>query len=218
MAAYLFLLGLASGVALLAISSFRQVTPAWLKWALTASGLLVIARYVTLAIFTSSDAPQRFWGLRHVWFGSAIGLTFPSAFAVDQLIRHPAMTPKKLLRWVAPFLVAYGAVMLFGTYRPEPAPVVGWTLHLSAPWRVFVSAVQGAFAAGFIGIGAMLMRKIPSRPIQLGLLGLLAGQTLLGLDGLIVALGGWYVRPFLFSEMVMCLAIWHAFETAADSR
>lgn len=211
---YLFLLGLASGVVLLAMSAYRRVSPRWLKWALMASGLLVISRYVTLALFTNPDAPNRLWALRHCWFGSAIGLSFPSVFAIDQLLRHPAMTPKKLLGWVAPFLVAFGAIILFGTLTPAPDPLLGWTLHLTTPWRVFASVIQETFVMGFIGIGVLLMRKIPSRSIQLALLGLIVGQAYLGLDGLLLALGGWYVRPFLYSEMVMGLALWHAYETA----
>lgn len=211
---YLFFLGLASGVALLAMSAYRRVSPRWLKWALMASGLLVISRYVTLALFTADDAPQRFWALRHCWFGSAIGLAFPSVFAVDQLVRHPAMTPKKLLTWVVPFLVAFGAIMIFGDFTAARDPVAGWALHLNRPWRVVAAGVEAVFVIGFIGMCGLVMHKIPVRSIRLALLGLIAGYAYLGLDGLILALGGWYFRPFLYSEMATLFALWHAYETS----
>ena len=210
---YLYLLGLASGLALLAISAYRRVTPLWLRWLLIASGLLVIGRDVTLALFTSPDAPQRFWALRRCYFLSAIGLTLPSVFAIDQLLRHPAMTPKKLLGWYAPFLAAYVAVILFGDITPAADPVVVWTLHLNTPWRMAAAAIQGVFVVGFIGICVLLMRKVPSRPIRVALLGLVLGHGYLALDGLLLSMGRWYFRPFLYSEMVTLLALWHAYET-----
>ena len=211
---YLFLLGLAGGLAVLTITSYRRVSPTWLKWLLVASGALVIGRYVTMALFTSEEAPQRFWALRHCWYGTSLGLTLPSVFAVDQLIRHPAMTPKQLLIRFSPFLVAYLAVILFAEVQAVSDRVMGWTLRLTIPWRVFGAAVQAVFVLGFIGMAVLLARKIPVRPIRLALGGLAAAQAYLGLDGLVLALGGWYFRPFLFSEMITLLALWHAYETA----
>lgn len=215
---YFFLLGLASGMVLLAMSAYRRVTPSWLRWLLMGSGLLVIGRYIALALFASTESPQQVWIFRHLWFGSAIGLMVPSVFAVDQLVRHPAMTPKKLLAWVAPFLVADGAIMTVGDFRAGPDPIIGWTLHLSSPWRMVAVGTETVFAIGFIGMCILLMRKLPVRPIRLALAGLVLGSLYLALDGLLAALGRWYFRPFLFSEMVMCLAIWYAYERAADSR
>ena len=111
-ALYLFLLGLASGVTLLTISAYRRVSPGWLKWMLVACGALVISRYATMALFASAETPEHVWRVRHCWFASYLGLTLPSVFAIDQLLRHPAMTPKKLLGWFSPFLLAYGALIL----------------------------------------------------------------------------------------------------------
>ena len=51
-ALYLFLLGLASGLALLTASAFRKVSPAWVRWLLLACGALVISRYVAMALQT----------------------------------------------------------------------------------------------------------------------------------------------------------------------
>lgn len=213
--AYLFLLGAASGLAVLAISSYRRLSPAWLKWLLVASGVFLVSRYVTMGLFTHPDAPERYWALRRCWYASAIGLTLPSVFAVDQLIRHPAMTPGKLLRWYAPFLAVYAAVMLLGNAQPAADPLIGWVPRLSPAWRLVVSVTQGLFVAGFLAVCGLLARKIPVRRIRMALSVLMAAQAYLALDGLIVAFGGWYPRPFLYSEMAMLLALWYAFETAA---
>ena len=211
---YLFLLGLASGFVILAITAYRRVSPRWLRWLLMAAGLFMLSRYATLALFTHPEAPQRFWALRHCWFASSIGLTLPSVFAIDQLVKHPAMSPKTLLRWFTPFLIVYALVMLFGSFTPRPDPWVGWTLGLGPVWRVVLLVTQAVFVLGFIGICVMVMLKFPSRSVRLALLGLAAGHGYLGVDGLILALDGAYFRPFLYSEMVTLLAIWHAYETA----
>jgi len=212
---YLFLLGLACGVAVLTTTSYRRVSPRWLRWLLFASGAFVMSRYVTMALFTATDAPRYFLALRPCWFATSVGLTFPSVFALDQLLRHPVMTPKKLLLWFSPFLAVYGIVLMFADVTLGPDRLVGWALHLGAGWQLLLSLAQGLFVVGFIGISVMLMRKIPSASIRLALLGLVAGQAYLGLDGVLLSLGRWYVRPFLYSEMLMLLALWHAYETSA---
>ena len=212
---YLFLLGLASGITLLTLTAYRRVSPPWLKWFLVATGLFVMSRYLAMALFTSVDAPQRWWGLRYCWFATSVGLTLPSVVAVDQLLRHPAMSPKKLLVWYSPFLAAYAAVILFGVLTPTPDRVVGWIPHLSRGWQAVLSITQGIFVLGFIGGGLLFMGKVPSRRLRAALLGLVVGQGGLGIDGLVLAFGGWYFRPFLYTEMLMLLAIWHAYETSA---
>ena len=138
---YLFLLGLASGLAVLTITTYRRVSPSWLQWLLIISGLLVIGRYLTMACFTEIDAPQRFWPMRHLWWGTTIGLTLPSVFAVDQLVRHPAMTPQKLFLRYSPFLAAYLLVICFAQVEAVPDRVVGWTMNLTPAWRMMIIVV-----------------------------------------------------------------------------
>ncbi|MBI2104855.1 MAG: hypothetical protein HYT90_04650 [Candidatus Omnitrophica bacterium] len=213
--AYLFLLGLASGAALLTASAFRRVSPPWLKGLLAASALFVVSRYVTLALFATAQSPERVWGWRYCWFATSLALPLQSAFAVDQLVRHPAMSSKRLLRWLAPFLLVYGAVILFADVEAMPDRVVGWSLRLSPAWRVVLAAAHGLFVAGFLTVCVLLFRKIPLRPIRIALLGLALGQALLALDGLLLARGAWYFRPYLFTEMLMLAALWHAYETGA---
>ena len=213
---YLFLLGLASGVVLLPITAYRRVSPPWLKWLLTATGLFTISRYVTMALFTNAEAPQLFWGLRHCWFATSIGLTLPSVMAIDQLVRHPAMSPFKLLRLFSPFLAVYSTVILFGTMTPQPDRIAGWMPILSLRWQWLLSGVQTVFVIGFVGICAMLIQKLPSRPIRGALLVLALAHLYLGFDGVLLALGKWYFRPFLFSEIFALLALWHAYDTSAS--
>ncbi len=214
-AAYLFLLGLASGFALLAASAYRRVSPAWLKWLLLSTTLLVLGRYLTLALFTQPDAPRHAWAWRHLWFGTSLGLTLPSVMAIDQLLRHPAMSPKTLLRWCSPFFATYAAVMLFGDMHPAPDRIVGWTLQLSAGWRLAVSIAQSLFVLTFLGGCAVVARKVPVPRIRIALAFLALGHVTLAVDGVILAAGGWYVRPFLYSEMLTLAALWHAYETSA---
>ena len=213
---YVFLLGLASGTALLTMSAFRRVSPRWLKWLLLFTGVLMIGRYVTLALYTTIDAPQRFpsW-LKHCWLFSSVGLTLPGVMAIDQLLRHPGMSPKKLLTWFSPFLAAYTAVILFGPLTPVPDRVVGWTLTLAPEWTGALLVVQAAFVVGFVGICVMLVRKIPSPPIRSALVGLALAYIYLGADGVLVALGRWYFRPFLLSEVFAMLALWRAYDISA---
>lgn len=214
---YLFCLGLASGFVVLTCTAYRRVSPQWLKWLLIGLGGFVISRYVTLTLFTQAKAVQQFWWLRHCWLATSVGLTLPSIVAVDHLVRHPAMTPKKLFRWYAPFLTVYALVILFGRFIPMPDPVIGWTLELSPPWQWLLSIVQGTFVIGFVGVCALLIRNLPSRPIRLALAGLIAAHLYLALDGLILAFGGWYFRPFLFSEMLTLLALQRAFSIASTT-
>ena len=214
--AYLFLLGLASGVTLLSMSAYRHVSPRWLKWLLIATGSCVMSRYLTMALFTTTEAPKYFWGLRHCWFATSIGLTLPSVLVLDQLLRHPGMSPGKLLRFFAPFLIVYGSIIVFGSMTPQPDRIAGWMPRLDPGWHWLLSGVQAVFVIGFVGLCVLLMRKFPSPPIRRALFALALAHGYLGLDGLLLALGRWYFRPFLYSEMLTLLALWYAYETSAQ--
>ena len=212
-AAYLFLLGLACGIGLLTMTAYLQVTPAWLKWLLLATGAFVMSRYIAMFVLATATSPGDLGLLRHCWFATSLGLTLQSTYAVDQLVRHPAMTPRKVLLWYSPFLAVYAAVILFGGTVAVPDRVLGWTLRLTRPWQAILSLTHTVFVIVYLGTCALLMRKIPVRPIRLGLAGLILGQLALTVDGAILALGGWYFRPYVFSEMLMLIVLWHAFRT-----
>ena len=185
---YLFLLGLACGLAILPLTAYARLTPRRVRWLLLAAGALVVGRYVALAGFALADEPSRVWGLRYLWFGSAVGLTLPAVFAVDALIRHPAMTPKKLLWRFSPFLAAYAALIVAGPSHPianQIAPII-----------------QGLFVIGFVGLCLLLARNLPVPAIRTALWILAAAYVYLGVDG-------------VGAEMAASLALWFAFQTAA---
>jgi hypothetical protein len=125
------------------------------------------------------------------------------------------MTPRTLLIRFSPFLVGYGLVLLCARGTLIPDRVIGWAFALTPPWRMFLSMIHLIFIIGFIGLCVLLIWKLPSRPIRFALCGLVLGHAYLGLDGLILTMGGWYFRPYLYSEMLTLLAIWHAYETSA---
>ena len=212
---YLFLLGLSAGLTLVTISASHRLSPSWLKWLLVAAGAFIISRYVTQALFASTLSVERVWGFRRCWFATSLGFPLLAACAVDQLIRHPAMTPKKLLTWLSPFLAIYGAIILFAPMTATPDQVAGWTVHLPPVWQRLLGMTHLVYTACFIAVCVMVMGKIPSPPIRIALAGLIGAFLLLSLDGVLAAFHIRYFRPYLFSELVMLLALWHAFETAA---
>ena len=213
-AGYLFLLGLACGVALLSLTAYLRLSPPWLKWLLIGSGVLVISRYAAMfALATAADPSQVGW-MRHCWFATSLALPLQSVFAVDQLIRHPAMTPRKLLVRFAPFLAVYAAVMLVGVTVPMPDRILGWTLRLTQPWQGVLSLTHLIFVLSFLGVCGTMIRKIPVTATRVALAGLMLGQLALTLDGIMLATSRWYFRPYLFSEMLVLIMIWHAHRTA----
>ena len=148
-----FLLGFAAGLALLTLTAYRHASPAWLRWLLILLALLMAGRYAVLTLI-SLNAPERLVS------AAFPALALSAVMAIDHVVRHPAMTPRKLLQWVLPFLFLDGAVILLQAWR------LTWILH-------------SLFAAGFAAVCVMLGRKIPSRPIRQALAALAAGQLLL---------------------------------------
>lgn len=211
---YVFWLGLGAGLALLVMTSYRNISPWWLMWALLGSGALMIGRYVTMAVFAAGASPTAVAWLQRFWFGSAIGLTFPGFVALDQLVRHPAMTPKKLLRAYAPFLAVYALVILLGTTQVTMNPVIGVRPRLAGWAGILLGLAQAVFVGLVVWLGAQLSRKLPSPHIRRALWILMAAYLYLALDGALLAMGAWYRWPFLYSEILTLAALWWAFETA----
>lgn len=189
-----FLLGLASGIALLTMTAYRRVSPRWLRWLLLASGVLLLGHYLSLA---------RSYALIGVfavfvpasWLettGAPLALTLPGVFAIDQLLRHPSITPKTLLWWYGPFAAALVILPLF--------PLIPFW-HL----RVLV----GLFALGLVGVCAFAILKFPSPTIRPALLVLILGYLALGIG--YVWLGGFHA----FDTLTL-LALWYAYDTAAE--
>jgi hypothetical protein len=212
---YLVLLGFAAGMAVLCLTAYSRVGPSWLRWSLLACGALAIGRYAAMASFASGD-PSPAWLpiLSRAWLGTSIGLTWPTVVAVDQLVRHPAMTPQKLVRSYAPFLALYLIVLLFGRFGLVPDPIARQAPELMGWARAVLSLTQAVFVGLVLWFGLLLARKIPSAWIRAALAGLLLAHAYLAVDGAILAGGGWYFRPFLFSELLALAALWFAFDTA----
>lgn len=213
-ALYVLLLGLALGLTLLAATAYLRIGPVWLRGLLMLSAAWLACRYLAMFLFAVSPNPHEVWLWRYAWFGSAVGLTFPAAVAVDQLVRHPAMTPKKLLRWYAPFFLGYVLIIALGRFTLTADPVVGAAPKLVGWGRWAIGVVQSAYVLGLAFICFQLMRKLPSKPIRLALGGLLLAFAYLAVDGALLAAGQWYFRPFLYSELLTLAAIWFALETA----
>ena len=164
-ASELFFAGLAAGLTILAMTAFISVSPRWLRWLLLACGMATISRYLATAAFAVNAHPsgEALWS--RCWLAASIGLTFPCAVALDQLVRHPAMSPKKLVRWYAPFFLAFA-------------------LGILLEWRWLLTVTHILFTGGVLWIGALLIRKLTSQPIRLALAGLMATSTYLLVDSL----------------------------------
>lgn len=209
-----FVLGLATGITVLAMSAYLSVSPAWLRWLLLASGIGVAGRYVMMIPSVMSLDPCPLWLFRIGEAARWVGLTLPGVVALDQLVRHPAMTPKKLLRWYAPFLVAACVALLLGRSvmvsdsMAGPRPLlVGWA-------RGLFGCAQGVLVVAYLSLSVLLMMKLRSWHIRLALAILMAAYASLGLDGGLALVGRRPVGLLPFSEILTLLALWFALETA----
>ena len=212
----LFLLGLSAGVSLLPITVYRRVSPRWLAWALIVSGLLVMSRYFALAFLVQSPTHHipSWAGAARCWFSSLLGWVLPGACAVDQLLRHPAMTPSRLVRWVAPILLLHGVLLALAQSSPL--------------WSTLMAVAHIASVIGFIGVCVLCWITVPVRSIRiaLGVLMLAAAAlvvrpccvdgwlTTVGFDGRLPIFVGWSAQLMLFSDLLASLALWYAYETA----
>ena len=156
-----YLLGLASGVALLPVLAFCQISTGWVR------GLLIVGQ--ALAAFShaltaslGADPAVEAWAARIGW-AAAAGTVAVSAFAVDQLLRHPAMTPRRLLLWIAPFLAGPLAAAVLG-------PGAGWATGAA-------QATGAVFSLLFAVVTLWLAMRLPVPKIRL-MLGFLAAAHL----------------------------------------
>lgn len=185
----LFLLGLASGCTLLVMTAYGRISPRWLKQLLLLTGLLMIGRNFGLALYdTSASLPT--WLLRTSPI-LAIGLTLPAVMVIDQLLRHPGMSPQQLLTWYAPFAVGFAT-----------APFISW--H-----PILVRAILGVFILGYFVSCLAVMLKTPSLPIRIALLGLTVAYACLGIA---ILPGNNDVLPC--AVPLVLVALWFAYDTA----
>ena len=211
----LFWLGCASGITVMAGTAYRHISPAWLKWLLAATALVLLARYAALACLSLTSVPEHVGVLRPLWLAAPISLLLPSAAAADLLIRHPAMTPQKLMRLLSPALIGYGLIIVCAPARLVPTLAAGWLVRLTGLWQALFLALQLSVSLGFVGVCVLLIRKIPLRPIQHGLALLALSQLLQGVDAIRVAVHVGSSALSIQTEIASLLAIWFACETGA---
>lgn len=214
---YLFCAGLAAGVAILALTGYAALSPRWMKWAVIAAGLFTLSRYVAMAACALVPNAASSWVVQRCWLGASVGLTLPTVVALDQLVRHPAMSPKKLLQRVAPFLAGYAIVLAFGAFDAQPDPLLGARPHLVGWAAILLAIIHACFVLGFLALSFLIIRKLPVRRIQAAIAGLMLAQLSLGADGALEHLRLWSFRPLLFPELLALLAIWWALRTAESS-
>lgn len=211
---YLFGLGLALGLTALTATVYRKVSPRWLRWTLLGLAAAVGSRYVTMAVYALTDAPERWWWMSRCWLATSVGLTLPSVLVLDQLLRHPSWSATKVLRYFAPFVAIYAAVIVFGRLEMVPDTASGWQLELTGFWRAVLAVTQSVFVLGYLALCALIGLRMRSRRVRLALAGLFLAHLYLGVDGALLAMGVNYFRPFFFSEMLALAALGHAFDTA----
>lgn len=185
-----FFAGLGCGLTLLLAAAIRPVSPRWLKQLLIGLLLLQGASYL-LPVLTQTM--------------TSTGLLLCSVFAVDQLIRHPAMSAKQLLVWCSPLIVfalATTAVLLFA---PDKIPPL---------WRsCFLLGIPVLGSAGFALWVLLLFPKIPSREMRRAL-GLLAAAHTLQAGAFLFSLWQAGLPAAFHTDLLLLIALWHAYDTA----
>ena len=214
---YVFFAGVAVGGVLLASTAYAHVSPAWLKWLLLASAALAVSRYVSMTVFAVSFDPSPPWLWSRCYYATTIALTFPGFVAMDQLVRHPAITPKKVVMCYAPFFIMNAAVLLCGTTQIVPHPLVGGRPRFTGAWPALLGFSQAAFLLCLFGAGVMLMRKLPASRIKFALGILLGAYAVLGICGVFAHRSATPLQPYLWAELLTFAAIWFALDTARHS-
>lgn len=180
-----FLLGLASGLVLLPLMSYRHVSPGWLRAGLWAGGLLLLSRY--LLIYGSAAANAA------LAFSETAGFLLPAVVALDQLIRHPGMTPKKLvITWCLPLLAVAGGIC--------------W-------WPAASALAVDLCGAALCAACLFLMTKIPLPALHRALFILSLSYGFWVVERVTARLHGSSL-PFALSELTLLIGLWYAYETA----
>lgn len=203
-----FLLGLTSGLAVLTLTAYRRVSPTWLKGLLIAVGGLIISSYfIQAADISLHERIDRLLMGLHV-----IGLTLPCVFAIDQLIRHPAITPKKLLQWYSPFALL---CLMVGFVVSNPDNLFA-AINSSVTVWLWLMVLHGLFIIGLVTVCVLLFRKIPSPSIRTALSGVTLGQIAVALTAFAALwrLPDW---SLFIAESIAWVTLWYAYDTSVAS-
>ena len=194
-----FFLGLAAGLSAFLVSEYLALSPRWFRWVVTLSSLGVISRHVLLAMIAIAPPATLGWGARLIDAWASVGLTLPCAVAIDQMVRHPAMTPKKVLTAYAPVAAALLVTFITGGNR------------------ALLAVIHGAFALAAVWFGALLIRKLPGTSVRLALAGLAAAQVVLAGRQLAAVFAALDLRLGLGTDLLVLGSIWAALKTARTS-
>ena len=170
-------------------------------------------RYRLMAAALGNGDLGLWWTIRSVWCVHLVALTWPAVVAADQLIRHPAVTPRALVRWYVPMAMAGLGVIVLGQIGLVPESGVGMRLALLGAWARAAGLLLGSFSIILIVVGGMVWRRLLPGPVKTSLSALLAAYALVGLEG-VVQLVRPSPAPWLWPEMIAFLALWNAFQTA----
>ena len=150
-----YMLGLVTGTALFPVWTFGRVSPSWMRGLILGCQLVIAAHYCLLGQMPPAGPDDLQW-FRPVWLAQGAQVIV-SAVVLDQLIRHPAMSPRRLLLAAGPFAAV-----------PVLAAIIGpgaWTA-----WGT--EGALTAFHLLYAAVGGFLLLKIRMRRLQ-GMLALL---------------------------------------------
>ncbi len=200
----LYLTGFASGTVLLALSGYRQASPSWLKWLLWATGAFLLTRYF-MTILALQSFPEVFFQIHHYrWAVATTCLGIPGLFVIDQMLRHPAMSPEKFARIALPVIVLQALCVVLSDFVP-------WIMWLSF-------GIYQLTALGLVGFCLRLMFQVPNALMKRALAALIFGFGCLAVEGLISLQGNPFAAPGLLSEIITLIALWYAYEASATLR
>lgn len=196
-----FLAGLGCGFTLLVASALRPVSPRWLRVLLLCLMLVQAAWY--LLSLLASPAVWLPWS-EPLWLLTATGLLVSSVFAIDQLLRHPAMSPRRLLRWCSPLLIV--AIVAAPLLRYPPLiPFLGRAL-----------LYLGVYMLGSLGFSIwmlVLFPKIPSRVMR-GAVCLLAAAHAMRAGEILYGLWRVGIPAIVHADLFLLMSLWYAYDLA----
>ena len=130
-----------------------------------------------------------------MWLAGLIGLTWPVMAAVDQLVRHPAMTPKKLALWYAPFLVCSLVAIVGGMARA-------------------VGCLLAGFSAVLMVVAGAMWRRLPPGAVKSALAMLMVAAVACAAEGVARAIDPSGL-PWMWPEALVMTGVWRSFRAAS---
>jgi hypothetical protein len=188
-----FTAGLSTGLALMLLLSFRPLSPRWLRWNLYLDGLFLAAFSATRGAVEATAYAQ------YSSFVLTLSLALPSLFAIDQLVRHPAMRLQRLSMAASiAFLVIVLCYVLEGFTQARL-----WG-RLSLVWGACV-----ALAIAFMAV--RFLKSVPHPTVKAALGGLVLGLAAITAHHLL-NLAGTAPEALMLLEPLAIFLIWFGFD------